>query len=416
MEDKLYLGVSREDITPLVGGKLYGYNDTTFSESVHDNLTATAFVLQSGDVRVVLISATVCLIKTELSDRIRTEIAMRLTVPVENCILCATHTHSGPNTAAEPGWGETDEEYCENIFVPRIIKAACDAARKMVYVKIGIARGKSFVGINRRQLLTDNTVILGQNEWGPFDPYMTILSFQDEGKNAIANIVHYGAHGTAAGLGTEITRDWPGVMTDRLEALTGGVTAFFNGPEGDVGPRLMNGGTMGDIRCVEELGSVAAMDAMRIYKKIRIWQDAKIICHGGILAVPLKRRMNLEAVRESLAEFEGGFIDINGAGARKKHLERVLASYEKGYTEKSHYEIPQTIIRIGEVALAGFPYELFSEIGMRINSASKIPHTLSLANANGSEGYFVTEDQICRGGYEVDMYNAVGVQPYAQNA
>ncbi len=68
------------------------------------------------------------------------------------------------------------------------------------------------------------------------------------------------------------------------------------------------------------------------------------------------------------------------------------------------------------VSYISFPYEIFSEIAMRIAYEKKIPHTLSLSNTNGCEGYFVTEDQICRGGYEIDMFKTGYIQPYADNA
>ncbi len=50
-------------------------------------------------------------------------------------------------------------------------------------------------------------------------------------------------------------------MTDAVEKESGAITAFFNGPEGDVGPRLSNGRTVGDLRHVHELGKMAAKDA-----------------------------------------------------------------------------------------------------------------------------------------------------------
>ena len=60
---------------------------------------------------------------------------------------------------------------------------------------------------------------------------------------------------------------------------------------------------------------------------------------------------------------------------------------------------------------------MFTEIGMRIDTyCTDIPYVLSLSNANGSGNYFVTEDQICRGGYEVKMYSQAYVQPYAKGA
>jgi hypothetical protein len=117
--------------------------------------------------------------------------------------------------------------------------------RAPVAVRLGVAAQNSYIGVNRRELTLGNRIILGQNPWGPFNPEMTVLSFCDlEGKN-IANIVHYGMHGTCAGINHEISRDWSGVMIDALEDASDGITAFFNGPEGDVGPRLTNGATTG---------------------------------------------------------------------------------------------------------------------------------------------------------------------------
>ena len=53
---------------------------------------------------------------------------------------------------------------------------------------------------------------------------------------------------------------------------------------------------------------------------------------------------------------------------------------------------------------------------MRIAQSSPFPYTLTLSNTNGSRGYFITEDAICRGGYEVGMFLTTGVQPYVTDA
>jgi len=92
---------------------------------------------------------------------------------------------------------------------------------------------------------------------------MTVISFADEEGKVVANIVHYGMHGTCAGRNYEISRDWAGVMVDDVERVSGAITAFFNGAEGDVGPRLTNGLTTGngDITYAERHGALAAHDA-----------------------------------------------------------------------------------------------------------------------------------------------------------
>ena len=53
---------------------------------------------------------------------------------------------------------------------------------------------------------------------------------------------------------------------------------------------------------------------------------------------------------------------------------------------------------------------------MRINGAVKGMRVLSLSNANGSEGYFPTQDQLCRGGYEIEMFKRSDIQHFVDDA
>ena len=53
---------------------------------------------------------------------------------------------------------------------------------------------------------------------------------------------------------------------------------------------------------------------------------------------------------------------------------------------------------------------------MRIDDATKDLKVLSLSNTNGTKGYFPTQDQLCRGGYEVTMFKYNGVQTPTDDA
>ena len=99
----------------------------------------------------------------------------------------------------------------------------------------------------------------------------------------------------------------------------------------------------------------------------------------------------------------------------KKGEKNIIKSYEDGYVDKEFREVEQIIIRIGDVAFVSFAFELFSEIGLRIQKDSPIPYTLSLSNTNGTDSYFATESEICRGGYEITMFKQRNLQPYADN-
>ena len=412
--NELYLGVAREIITPPIGGPLYGYQPDWLSEALEDDLTVTAFCFRQGSCRTMLLSATVCLIQTELANRILAGVSEKTGIPRENILLSATHTHSGPNTAGAFGWGDLDESYCRELFLPRILAAAEKAAAEAREVSLYAAEGESLVGINRRQLSkTTNQAELGQNPWGPFNPRMTVLSFRDEAGKTVANLIHYGCHGTAAGKNREITRDWSGLMTDALEAETGGITAFFNGPEGDVGPRISNGKTTGNLTYVQELGAVAAGDALRIHR-LAAPRTVTLKAATVSVAVPLEPRMPEAEAREQLKLYKGNTVNKKGQICRQ--LETVLAAYERGEPEQTHFIFPQTLISLGEFVFVSFPFELFSEIGMRIDGFFEDKTILSLSNTNGSEGYFITEDAFCRGGYEVDMHLYGHIQTYKRDA
>ena len=412
--ESLCLGVARENITPEIGGQLYGYRPNIFSESVADELTVTVYYFQQGKTKALMISGTVCLISTELSHSILSLIEQKFHIPRQNCMLCATHTHSGPNTSGQSGWGDIDSEYCEERFVPAILSATEKAIKSVQPVKMGIAHGVSLVGINRRELNENNNIILGQNPWGPYNPEMTVLSFVDADEKTVANLIHYAAHGTAAGANHEITRDWSGVMIDALEKQSGGITAFFNGPEGDVGPRISNGKTVGNLDYVHEIGELAAKDALAIFGKISSYSDVKLSVSNQKLTIPLKNRMSFEESKTMFERYKNETVNL--PGMMRKYFEEVIDSYNNGFVDKKAVEPEQVLIALGDVVFASFPYELFSEIGMRINRIIETKSVLSLSNTNGSEGYYITKDAVCRGGYEVDMFLYGHIQQYHNDA
>lgn len=414
--EKLYLGVARELITPEVGCNLYGYRPDVIAESVSDDLTATAFCFQQGSIRALMISLTLGSLQCQLAERLRSLIRQKTGIPEANCMLSCTHTHSAPNTTGQTGWGDIDRKYCENILVPAVLRAAEQAAGSLQAVYMGVAAGNSYVGINRRELREDNTIALGQNPWGCFNPKMTIISFVDEQNIPVANMVHYGAHGTAAGTNHEVSQDWPGPMVRELEKQSNAVTAFFNGPEGDVGPRLPNGRTTGggDIRNAYALGAVAAQDAVAIYRQIFQYTQPKLTVSEKALEIPVKSRIPFDEAKAELEKYRGQTVNLSG-GVRA-YLEDVIASYEAGYQEITARQFSQTVIALGDVVFAAFPYEVFSEIGMRIDRAVPGKSVLSLSNTNGSKGYFITQDAICRGGYEVTMFRVADVQPFRDDA
>ncbi len=411
----LCLGISRVDITPKIGGNLYGYNPNIYSESVHDNLDVTAFAFSANEKTALMLSVTVCSVNDVLQSNIRKEISEKTGVPFGNIMICATHTHSGPNITGGTGWGEMDHDYSENCFYKACVNAAVSAVSNMEPVKVSSAVGKSYVGINRRELNDNNGVELGQNPWGPFNPDMTVISFKNNDDVIVGNIISYGCHGTSAGLNHEITRDWSGIMIDAVESVSGAVTAFFNGPEGDVGPRLSNGKTIGNIKLTEELGAIAAADALKIYNSLPEYTEVDFDVFAGELNLPLLPKIPLSEAEKYIAEYEGK-DKWPLARKRLQYFKNVKEAHLMGEKDEEYRVIPQTLIKIGDVVFASCPYELFSEINLRIQKYEKDFNVIVLSNVNGTGGYFPTQSEICRAGYEILCFLYDDTQCYTDDA
>jgi len=404
--NKLKIGIAREIITPKVGGLLLGYGSDKPSTVVNDELTVTALVIEYEKTKVLLVSATVCLIGNDLNARLRQLCGEAAGISASHVILAATHTHSGPNLTTE---------YCDQILIPKCIAATRASVKNMKPATVGIGKTESRVGINRRKLLPNDRVTLSNNPWGVFDPEMTVISFKGDDGKTVANLVHYAAHCTAAGINTEISRDWIGPMIDRLDAESGGITMFIQGLQGDIGPRLPNGEDKGDIQYVRELGAIAGLDAVRAYKDIRVYRSEELSVATGDVKLPHAPIMPLEEARIELAKLEAGESG-RWTGGNRSNLTGVIALHEKGETGESFFVYHQTLIKLGPIVLVPVPFEVSSEISLRLRAYSKYGHTLALGCTNGSNSYLVAQDQICRGGYEVERFMAIGPRQLTNNA
>ena len=414
LTDSLKVGIAREIITPKLGGLFIGYGSDKGSTAVHDDLTVTALAIENGKSKIVLLSVSVCLVGNELFQKLQPLCAEAAGVPASHVIIAAIHTHSGPDTM---DCGDVD--YCNTIFIPRCVAATKAAVNDMKFATVGVATTESKVGINRRQLLPNDNVILGQNPWGPYDSEMTVISFKDETGKSFANLIHCTAHPTAAGTNTEISRDWPGIMIDRLEKESRAMTMFVNGMQGDVAPRIPNGGSdggrPGNIKYAEEVGGLAALDAIRAYRDIREYRNEELSVTTGVIRIPHVPLIPLEEARKELAALEAG-NQARFTWAAKRVYQINIELHEKGQTGESFFTYNQTLVRIGSIVLVPVPFEVSCAVGMRLRTYSKYGHTLALGCTNGYYSYLPTRDQIPRGGYEVDRFLWSGERQLVDNA
>ena len=128
----------------------------------------------------------------------------------------------------------------------------------------------------------------------------------------------------------------------------------------------------------------------------------------GRVSIPLKAKTDLETAKAMLQERAGG---INVSGLRRHHLEKVIEAHEAGISDEKEFVFELPVIALGNLVLAGFP-----ESGLRMDRMLPVAKLLTVSCVNGRHGYFVTEDVLCRGGYEVNMFYYDRLQPYVDNA
>ncbi len=407
MDKKFKIGSARRIITPTIGTLLYGYTNERPASKINDDLTVNAIAFEQNGVFGITISADICIVSKEIADNIRNLVSKETSVPFENICFSCIHTHSGPAVMGYSGWGDSNEEYVNGILIPKTVEASKDAVNNMVYAVMGAGTTESLVGVNRRQILEDGSVDLGQNPFGVCDKTMTVVAFKDlSGKN-ILNIVHYGCHGTAAGHATEITRDWPGVMVDRLELQTGAMTVFFNGSLGDVGPRLSNGCTRSydeTIRYVNEIGELSAIDAVRSFKSIKEYREVKFDIIKGTIKLPYKAVPTLEEAKERLKYLESLEKLVEVQIRDHAILKETIKMHEENAKFDEVMEIEQTMYALNSTVFVSFPFELFSEIALRLRKYSPFENTLCTCNTNESKAYLPTKGDLMMGGYEVELF------------
>lgn len=414
MISNVKVGMAKEDITPKLGCLLYGYAEERRAQRVMDPLEVGVVAVCENEDIVLFVSAEVCAINREKCQEMREVIGKALGIKWENILFSAIHTHSGPVTRTSVGWGVADMDYLDNVLVKATIQAAKEAIGTMKPALMGVGTTESMVGVNRREINSLGEVVLGQDPNGPYNPTMTVIHFKAVTGESIGSIVHFAAHPTAADRNLSITRDWPGLMIDKMKEVTGAPCMYINGAEGDVGPRLSNGKTTGGESYVIETGKIAAADVENAYRNISSYVAPELKVSYGKVVIPYVAPPALEEVERRIIAMgdPAKLAGPEGTDVTKyAQLLKMKAVYEAGEEFPTELVIPQTIVTLGELAMVPVCFEAFCKIALAIKEGSPYENTLVLGLTGGSYGYLPTEDQIPVGGYEVASFRASGGSP-----
>lgn len=398
------VGRARECITPAPGAKLAGYFHDREAKYVRDDLFARAVVIDNGKTQIALVSCDLISMTAEVSVPAKERIERETGIPAANILVCATHTHTGPEL--RPNGSVARDEAWTRGLIDHIANAVIHAHQSKVPARLctgqADASGYSFNRIFRRK---DGSEVFGTGEKGapilgaagPVDPVLQTLSAVDENGKLLAVMVNFAMHPDVIGGGSAdfISADWPGLMSNALSAVYGDdmVTLLLQGTCGDINHRphdktfLPTSGP----KKAEQLGRALAGAAMVALERAEPMMDSQLAVMTKVLDLPYYTRD--ESIFKEMEELE-----------KKENLSYMEEANVRRVREWSNdgksIAAPVQTMRIGEVGLAAFPAEIFVRLGLEVKEWSKAPHTFVVELSNDRVSTYVPDtDHADRGAY-----------------
>ena len=391
-------GAAQVDITPPLGTSLAGYFTDRVSDAVADPLFARAVVIESGGERLALVSCDLVCLTRETTDAAKEQIARRCGLSPERVLICATHTHTGPNTRRR-GKQVIPVNSAWLDALPGGIAAAVEAACADLFdaVLVPGRQSESGFGSNRLGRLRDGTEVFGKNQAigpaGPIDPEVLALAVRQGDGTLRALVVNHAMHADATG-GTQISAGWPGKVGRTIAQVYGpqAVTVFLNGCCGDINhhhwvPKRIV--PRGQLR-TDQMGRAMAGLAINAVEMGEPLENAAI--DGRLRRPQIPWYTRDEAMRAEVARLR--------AQPQLSAVDTVVVErFDEWPHDGQKAEVTIQAIRLGELIFIGLPGEVFVKWGLEIKSWSPARFTFIAELANDWFGYIPTSDQAHRGAY-----------------
>ena len=375
----LRAGIAKTDITPSIPVKLYGYaSRKTYSEGIHDPLTARAVVFENSGKKIVLVSSDLGSYGSEVFPVMQKSIMEKFGIKESELFLSTIHSHSSPILSLDPETGDPNNIEYTRTLQQKLLNLIGEAMKNMKPVQTGAGTGSSPVGSNRREMRPDGSITLGRNPYGITDKEVLVLKVATPDGTPVGALYDYATHSTSlGGRNMLISGDVLGLSAQFVEKILGKevVTPVFAGASGNIDPwfRVLPefNNEPGWIPEPVLLGTLLGEEVVHVFRRINVMNP------GG--------------------EISTGFATIE---CPRKKTEESKATSDK--PQPATVPVNITVARIGEdVAFVGFNVEMLTEIGMKIKAASPFKHTFIITHCNGSSGYLAPPELYKEGGYEI---------------
>lgn len=440
---ELLIGTAEADITPDRPVSLAGQFHQRISKGVASRCMASVLAFESraagkpGD-QAIIVALDVIRVPVEVQQAFRAAVAARLPgFDTNKLLLTATHTHTGP-TLDQSRFNDYGDAMQPKEYVPFMIERAAVAAekawarRKPGAVAWGL--GHAVVGCNRRMTYADGSaVMLGRVDVPDFrgfegweDHSLDVLCCVDGQKRLAAVMLAVPCPSQTVDMSYEVSADyWQDVRAGLREKYGAGLVVLgCCAPAGDMYPlpllRRAAEGRMQKLRKLtrgQELARriVAAFD--ETWEAIRNDLRADVPFSHRVERFELPgRRISEKEYREAKKGFEDySKRDLKNSEAysRQKWFQWTLDRYAAQDKGISPVRMEVHVLRLGDLAVATSPFELFVDYAMRIQGRSAAGQTMLVQLASPADvlpsSYLPSQRAVDGGGYSaVPQSNPVG--------
>jgi len=401
-------GSATRNINPMPGSFLPGQLHNRVMTSLRDPLEINLLYLANRDVGLCLVSLDHSGVFHVTDFAAMRDVVSRETgLSADHVLICCSHTHTGGNARSLIHDAPDDEAYLATLL-DRLAEAAREAFATARPAQVGTATGQSQVGFNRRLCWDDGAHTMYGDATrsdftgleGPDDPHHTVFFVQDEDGKYLAICHNNCCHSTCVEGDVFASADYPGEARRIIRAtLASDVPVLYvQGASGDTSPwdMLKIPPRYDGEQRLREVGAALAAETLRLLRCADIVVNPVLVvaCSAPVMEVRMPTDAELAAARisQEKGEAEVGrwdyVIDICG----------VLRLWEE-YHETPHEAVPLWAVRIGELAIATNPFEIYCQFGLDLRRRSPARHTMIAQLTNGCFGYVPTIYGILGGGY-----------------
>ena len=408
----LSAGVARTCLTPFWGVELtgWGYYIERRWQQIHDDLQATALVVDDGKHQVALVTLDLMVIDQRFTKLTRDRIHHETGLPHASILLTCSHSHNSPAAGGLLGIGQCDPDYED--WASRQAATAVILAWKNRYpAKLMASRGE-LAGHSYNRTRPNGLV----------DSTVTTLKVETETGRPLAAVVNFGAHPTVTTQWRpfDVSRDLPGVVCDRIEeAIPGIIAMYVQGACGDVNFLREYIDEVRYLEPARHLSDVALRSLANSTQSV----SPRVAFASEIATLPTRRWLREELMSDRYeAERRLATNDVTGwretigrsmtnrpddmvsrHGGDELKAVRAMARFHIEWTDlmlvdldsrPEHLETEVQTIRMGDLFVSANSSEFFTPFALDLRRRADVPALMLACYSNGRIGYLPDSDDI----------------------